>query len=82
MFVTVDLYEGKNMKAVVRSLHSLGRVAQQRGFTGPTLVAATKNARQHVQNRHPGFLAAAELATYGSKRPHACIERLFETRPG
>ena len=37
MFVTVDLYEGKNMKAVVRSLHSLGRVAQQRGFTGPTL---------------------------------------------
>ena len=38
-FLTVDLFEGKNMLAVVCNLHSLGRVAQQRGFSGPTLGA-------------------------------------------
>ena len=26
--MTVDVFEGKNMDAVVRNLHSLGRVAQ------------------------------------------------------
>ena len=47
IFVTVDLFEGKNMPAVVRNLHSLGRVAQAKGFTGPTLGAklATSNRR-------------------------------------
>ena len=51
MFVTVDLYEAKNMGAVVRNLHSLGRVAQQRGFGGPTLGArlASKNVRTFSQ---------------------------------
>eukprot|EP00964_Phaeocystis_antarctica_P056459 scaffold33295_cov63-Phaeocystis_antarctica.AAC.2 len=46
-FLTVDLFEGKNMNAVVRNLHSLGRVAQQQGFSGPTLGArlATTNRR-------------------------------------
>lgn len=29
LFMTVDLYEGKNLDAIVRNLHSLGRVAQQ-----------------------------------------------------
>ena len=35
------------MNAVVRNLHSLGRVAQQQGFSGPTLGArlATTNRR-------------------------------------
>ena len=35
------------MRAVVRNVHSLGRVAQQLGFDGPALGAklATKNAR-------------------------------------
>ena len=48
LFVTVDLYEGKNMPAVVRNLHSLGRVAQKRGFHGPSLGArlASRNVRQ------------------------------------
>ena len=47
LFDTVDLFEGKNMNAVVRNLHSLGRVAQQQGFSGPTLGArlATTNRR-------------------------------------
>ena len=37
MFVTFDLYEDKNMAAVVRNLHSLGRVAQQKGLGGPMI---------------------------------------------
>jgi hypothetical protein len=47
-FVTVDLYEGKNLPAVVRNLHSLGRVAQSTaGFSGPSLGAklSTRNER-------------------------------------
>ena len=51
MFVTVDLFEGKNVGAVVRNLHSLGRVAQQRGFVGPTLGVrlASRNVRTFSQ---------------------------------
>ena len=41
------------MGAVVRNLHSLGRVAQQRGFNGPTLGAklASKNPRKFSQEQ-------------------------------
>ena len=55
MFVTVDLFEGKDLAgsvpAVVQNLHSLERVAQQRGVTGPTLGAhlASTNVRQFSQ---------------------------------
>ena len=52
MFVTVDLFEGKNLPAVVQNLHSLGRVAQQRGFAGPACLGvrlASKNVRQFSQ---------------------------------
>ena len=52
MFVTVDLFEGKNLSAVVQHLHSLGRVAQQRGFSGPACLGvrlASKNVRQFSQ---------------------------------
>jgi len=51
MFVTVDLFEGKNFGAVVSNLHSLGRVAQQRGFVGPTLGVrlASRNVRTFSQ---------------------------------
>ena len=51
MFVTVDLFEGKNIAAVVRNLHSLGRVAQQRGFVGPQLGVrlASRNVRTFSQ---------------------------------
>jgi hypothetical protein len=37
-FQTVDLFEGKNMAAVVTNLHSLGRLAQRLpGYSGPAL---------------------------------------------
>ena len=52
MFVTVDLFEGKNVTAVVQNLHSLGRVAQQQGFAGPACLGArlaSKNVRRFSQ---------------------------------
>ena len=51
-FMTVDLWEGGGMRAVVRNLHSLGRVAQNvDGFEGPHLGAklATKVERQFTE---------------------------------
>jgi hypothetical protein len=48
LFETVDLYEGKDMSAVVRNVHSLGRVIQTlQSFDGPQLGAriATRNER-------------------------------------
>ena len=48
LFMTVDLYEGKDVRAVVRNLHSLGRVSQNIAtFDGPYLGArlSTPNER-------------------------------------
>lgn len=48
LFMTVDLFEAKDMRAVVRNIHSLGRVAQTiDAFRGPHLGAklAAKNER-------------------------------------
>ena len=58
LFSTVDLFEGKNMPMVVRTIHSLGRIAQLRGWDGPVLGArlATKNQR----NFTPAQLAEAK----------------------
>ena len=53
-FLTVDLFEGKNMGAVVRNLHSLGRVAQAKGFEGPTL-----GSRLSTPNRRSSWLESA-----------------------
>ena len=52
-FLTVDLFEGKNMGAVVRNLHSLGRVAQAHGFQGPTLGTrlSTPNRRSFTEQQ-------------------------------
>ena len=36
-FQTVDLFENKDMGAVLVNIHSLGRVAQRIGYEGPTL---------------------------------------------
>ena len=47
LFQTVDLYEEKNLGAVVDGLHALGRAAQRAGFGGPVIGArpATQNKR-------------------------------------
>ena len=52
LFQTVDLFEGKDMRAVVRNLHSVGRVAQTLGsYHGPVLGAklAERNERHFTQ---------------------------------
>jgi len=49
LFQTIALFEGQDMPAVIRSIHSLGRVAQKRpDFDGPALGArlATENNRE------------------------------------
>jgi len=43
-FQTVDLYEGRDMMAVLRQVHALGRLAQRLGFDGPTLGARESTA--------------------------------------
>ena len=63
-FQTIDLFEDKDMKAVVLNVHALGRVAQKLGFAGPMLGAkmATENRRsfteaqlQEARNAVPTF---------------------------
>ena len=53
-FQTIDLYEGRDMGAVLTQLHSLGRLAQQHGYTGPSLGARLARAtpRTHFPNAH------------------------------
>ena len=43
-FQTVDLYEGRDMMAVLRQIHALGRLAQRLGYDGPTLGARESTA--------------------------------------
>jgi len=51
-FQTVDLFEAKNMNAVIGQIHSLGRLAQKLpGYAGPTLGVkeATANRRSFTE---------------------------------
>ena len=64
MFVTVDLFEGKNVGAVVRNLHSLGRVAQQGGVSGPMLGG---KLGPDAQRRASGRAAKAAAAIKAAK---------------
>mmetsp|Transcript_6279 Transcript_6279/g.17601 ORF Transcript_6279/g.17601 Transcript_6279/m.17601 type:complete len:463 (-) Transcript_6279:376-1764(-) len=58
-FQTVDLYENKDMLAVVTNLHSLGRLAQKLpGYTGPPL--GVKLAEANKRNFTPQQLAEAK----------------------
>ena len=53
-FMTVDLFEDKNMNAVILNIHALGRVCQSiPSFDGPTLGAkmATENKREFTEEQ-------------------------------
>lgn len=65
LFQTVDLFEDKNMKAVLINLHALGRVAQQMAtFDGPKL-GVRDNSRLSVSHAAPGAnLASTTKAGY------------------
>ena len=54
LFEASDLHEGRNMRAVVRNIHSLGRIAQLvESFDGPVLGArlASRNERQFSEQQ-------------------------------
>jgi hypothetical protein len=56
LFMTVDLYEGKDMRAVVRNLHSLGRVAQvARARARAQTLSQSPNREPHLHS--PGRAA-------------------------
>jgi len=45
VFQTVDLYEGKNITAVLTNLHTLGRLCSKLpGYTGPSIGVARKGS--------------------------------------
>jgi hypothetical protein len=71
-FQTVDLFEGKNMAAVVTNLHSLGRRAQKvPGFTGPALGVklADANKRNFTAEQMAQAKAAPTFMGQGSSQP-------------
>ena len=70
-FMTVELFENKNMNAVVNNIHSLGRVAQTIvGYSGPTLGAklATKSVREFSEEQLVQARAAPTFLNKGSHR--------------
>ena len=69
-FQTVDLFENKDMRQVVRQLHSLGRLAKKLpGYDGPTLgpKEATENKREFTEEQ---LNAAKGTATFLGKGSH------------
>ena len=68
-FQTVDLYEGKNMNAVIGQIHRLGSLASQRGFTGPSLGVkmATENKREFTEAQ---LMEAKGTTTFLGKGSH------------
>ena len=69
-FQTIDLYEGKDMLAVVRQIHALGRLLQKRpGYSGPTLGVkeADANKREFTEEQ---MLAAKGTTTFLGKGSH------------
>ena len=68
-FQTVDLFEGKNMHAVVTNIHALGRAAQRLdGWCGPVLGAkmASANPRSFTEEQLSQAKAAPTLMGLGS----------------
>jgi len=78
LFQTVDLYEKKNLGAVVNALHSLGRAAQRAGFMGSVIGArpSTRNERQFsadVLNAGRSVLPALTLPVTAGQRGMAAF---------
>lgn len=68
LFEASDLYEGRGMRAVVRNLHSLGRIAQkEEGFNGPSLGArlASRNERHFSEKQLAEAKATPKLWNSG-----------------
>ncbi|KAL6077199.1 Calponin-2 [Balamuthia mandrillaris] len=66
-FMTVDLFEAKNMGQVVLAVHSLGRVAKQKGFR-PQLNSSVKSSNALPSDWHGGPSTTATVAVNTSAR--------------
>jgi len=53
LFPTIDLYEGRNMSAVLNTLLALGTETQRNGFDGPTIgpKPSEKNVREFTEEQ-------------------------------
>lgn len=91
-FQTIDLFEDKDMHAVVTNVHALGRVAQTLGFNGPTLGAkmASQNTRHFTEaqlneakNTAPTFsrASAGRVAHERPDGPNATFNRTKLAQP-
>lgn len=48
LFTSTDLFEGRNLVAVVHNLHALGRIAKKLGFKGPSIEARPAPKSPHA----------------------------------
>lgn len=55
LFMTVDLYEARNMQQVLLNVFSLGRIAQRLGFKGPVLGVRVGATDSPARGRVPSF---------------------------
>lgn len=75
LFQTVELFEGKNMRAIITNIHALGRIAQQvEGFTGPSLgpKMATAQPRHFSEEQ---LHRARAVPTFLSQGSNPCAQR-------
>ena len=74
MFMTVDLFENKNMQAVLVNLQSVGRIAQSLpGYTGPAFGAkmATATPREFSESQMAEARGSATFLNQGSRNSYA-----------
>jgi hypothetical protein len=84
LFTTVDLYESKDLGAVVACLHALSDAAAKNGFEGPFVAAKDPSALSQVAKSHLEIIVAvgeakqrhaAELAKCEDPVERAVLER-------
>eukprot|EP00339_Tiarina_fusa_P015969 CAMPEP_0117041766 /NCGR_PEP_ID=MMETSP0472-20121206/29138_1 /TAXON_ID=693140 ORGANISM="Tiarina fusus, Strain LIS" /NCGR_SAMPLE_ID=MMETSP0472 /ASSEMBLY_ACC=CAM_ASM_000603 /LENGTH=204 /DNA_ID=CAMNT_0004752847 /DNA_START=22 /DNA_END=637 /DNA_ORIENTATION=+ len=81
LFMTVDLYEAKNMPQVIQTLHALGRHAQKvRGYSGPTIGVklADANKREFTEQQLREGESCIPLQTAGSHGNATLLANLIQ----
>ena len=62
-FEVMDLFEGKDMRGVLASIHALGIVAADTsGYAGPKMAFETSNRRRSTNSQNAAGMAAAKQA--------------------
>eukprot|EP01115_Flamella_aegyptia_P002545 TRINITY_DN136634_c0_g1_i1.p1 TRINITY_DN136634_c0_g1~~TRINITY_DN136634_c0_g1_i1.p1 ORF type:complete len:195 (-),score=56.52 TRINITY_DN136634_c0_g1_i1:169-732(-) len=80
LFMTVDLYEAKNLGQVVDTIHALGRAAQRNGYNGPTIGAKLAD-RHEVDFTEEQLNAGKNILSLQTKGSHgnANASGMFDT---